>query len=107
RLKMVNSAVTEYETVWTKKHDRGEFSLVRLRPQTGRTHQLRVHLASIGHPIVGDALYGRRDAPFALGRQFLHADSIEFSSADGKRVRVAADLPPELDAVIKRLNPDR
>lgn len=64
---------------------------------TGRTHQIRVHLASIGHVVVGDRLYGAPESE--LGRYFLHAHSIEFDRTDtGERVRVESPLPPELVA---------
>lgn len=120
KMKMVKEAVTEYATVWTRVYgpEEGEYSLVRLTPKTGRTHQLRVHMASIGHPIVGDTLYSTRTNPWGLTRQFLHAESIEFSSPGGlperpgvsgragKRVRIASDLPTELETIIKKLNPD-
>jgi 23S rRNA pseudouridine1911/1915/1917 synthase len=62
---------------------------------TGRTHQIRVHLASIGHPVVGDVLYGAPES--ALGRYFLHAHSIEFDRPEtGERMKVEAPLAPEL-----------
>ena len=74
---------------------------------TGRTHQLRVHLASIGHPIAGDRLYASgaaRTGPEGLERLFLHAWRIEFvSPADGHLIRAEAPLPPELDAVLDGL----
>jgi 23S rRNA pseudouridine1911/1915/1917 synthase len=54
-----------------------DLTLVGVRPETGRTHQIRVHLASIGHPCVGDALYGRREADGVLQRQALHALMLE------------------------------
>jgi len=54
-----------------------DLTLVGVRPETGRTHQIRVHLASIGHPCVGDALYGRREADESLKRQALHAFVLE------------------------------
>ncbi|MBM3735391.1 MAG: RluA family pseudouridine synthase [Acidobacteria bacterium] len=63
---------------------------------TGRTHQIRVHLASIGHPIAGDTLYGAPKCE--LGRQFLHAYRISFTSpASGQRVTVVSPLPPGLE----------
>jgi 23S rRNA pseudouridine1911/1915/1917 synthase len=62
---------------------------------TGRTHQIRVHLSSIGHPVVGDILYGAPES--ALGRYFLHAQSIEFNRLEtGERVKVESPLAPEL-----------
>ncbi|KKU92015.1 MAG: Pseudouridine synthase [Parcubacteria group bacterium GW2011_GWA1_48_11b] len=64
---------------------------------TGRTHQIRVHLASIGHPIVGDNLYGKKPAPAGLSRMFLHAESLELTLPTGSRLRISADLPPELN----------
>lgn len=87
------------------------FSLVEARPQTGRTHQLRVHFASLGHPIVGDRLYG---APArvkigtatedTLGRNFLHASAIEFLHPRTTQVMsFRAPLPPELDGFLKLL----
>jgi 23S rRNA pseudouridine1911/1915/1917 synthase len=94
-LKMVKEAVTEYQVLKVLK---GKYSLLRVFPQTGRTHQIRVHLASIGHPIVGDGLYGKKkeDKGLGLDRQFLHAESVEFNLEDGKRIKIEAELPSEL-----------
>lgn len=67
-----------------------------LIPETGRTHQLRVHLASIGHPLVGDHLYASgRDPLFGFARPALHAAAIAFTLPGGERVRYAAPLPPD------------
>ena len=110
RGKMEKSAVTEYEVLKNfnitnpdDRHNLLYFSLVEVSPKTGRTHQIRVHLASIGHPVVGDALYGPKTNPFGLNRQFLHAASLEFNAAQGKRIRIDAELSPELKAVLKSL----
>ncbi|MEK7624133.1 MAG: RNA pseudouridine synthase [Patescibacteria group bacterium] len=102
RAKDLKEAVTEYQV---KKYFNG-FSLVELTPKTGRTHQIRVHLASLGHPVVGDKLYGfqKSKPPFDLNRQFLHAVSLEFSSADGHRIMIEAELPEELKLIIDTLN---
>ena len=100
---MIRPAVTEYRTLESFDSPHGAFSLVLLVPKTGRTHQLRVHMASIGHPIVGDALYTRRKDPWNLGRHFLHAASIEFTIPSGERVRFDSDLPPELERVLAEL----
>ncbi len=81
-------------------------TMVRLFPRTGRTHQLRVHLAAIGHPIVGDAVYGgarARRGEVLSERQALHAEQIAFRHpATGVRLRVAAPLPPDLVALRRR-----
>ncbi len=71
-------------------------SLVEVRPETGRTHQIRVHLASMRHAIVGDALYGRKgDA--SLARQFLHAQKLAFTHpASGERLELEAPLAEDL-----------
>ncbi len=70
-------------------------SLVGVRPETGRTHQIRVHLASIGHPCLDDALYGRRrDA--GIGRQALHAAALSVTHPRGGRLSFRASLPDDL-----------
>ena len=58
--------------------DLGRFTLADVRLETGRTHQIRVHLESVGHPVVGDRVYGRREANLGLERQFLHASRLAF-----------------------------
>jgi 23S rRNA pseudouridine1911/1915/1917 synthase len=78
-------------------------TLLSLELQTGRTHQIRVHLAHIGHPVLGDALYGR-PAPRLIERQALHADSLHFDHPRAKeRVRACAALPADMEALLKRL----
>ena len=81
----------------------GRRTLLEVRPQTGRTHQIRVHLASIGHPITGDALYGRRgDAPVA--RQFLHARRLVFlHPRTGERLELEAPLAEDLQQALEAL----
>ena len=79
------------------------FTLLEVRIGTGRTHQIRVHLASIKHPVVGDTLYGAAAQP-GLGRYFLHAHRIEFRQpTTGDPVVVVSPLAPELEAWLKRL----
>ncbi len=73
-----------------------QFTLLEVRIGTGRTHQIRAHLASIGHPVAGDRLYGAKAHP--LGRFFLHAASIRFEQpTTGAQVEVSAPLPAELN----------
>jgi 23S rRNA pseudouridine1911/1915/1917 synthase len=76
------------------------FTLLEVRIGTGRTHQIRAHLASIGHPVAGDRVYGAR----AGKRIFLHAWRIGFTSpATGERVSIEAPLPVELEGWLKEL----
>jgi 23S rRNA pseudouridine1911/1915/1917 synthase len=71
---------------------------------TGRTHQLRVHFASIGHPVAGDSTYGAGAALMGLRRQFLHAHLLRLRSPhDGEEHTFTAELPPELSQVLERL----
>jgi 23S rRNA pseudouridine1911/1915/1917 synthase len=80
------------------------YSLVECRPLTGRTHQIRVHLAFAGFPISGDKIYGRRKNHLSLARQFLHAAEIEFQRpSDGKKINFSAELPQELQTVLDTL----
>ncbi len=122
------SAVSHYEVVRRLTTRFGNFTLVRVRIETGRTHQIRVHLASIGHPVVGDTLYGgagqltdqvaaqaaqsraaRRKADperLKLGRNFLHAARLEFQHpVTGKLLQLESPLPGELEAFLVRLEP--
>ena len=88
-------AVTLYKVL----RSAGGRSLIEVRPKTGRTHQIRVHLAAIGHPVVGDALYGTADAN--LGRHFLHAARLGFDHpTTGERAAFESALPSELRAVL-------
>lgn len=81
------------------------FSLVEARPRTGRRHQIRVHLASIGHPLVGDVLYGGPEAAeLAPGRFWLHLSDLAFESRSGGHITIRAPLPPDLDAALRRLS---
>jgi 23S rRNA pseudouridine1911/1915/1917 synthase len=83
------------------------WTLLELDLVTGRTHQIRVHLEAIGHPIAGDPLYGTgtaRRGPDGLERLFLHAWRLELTSpSTGKLIRAEAPLPPELEAPLDRL----
>ncbi len=86
-------AITEY---WVKESG-DHTSLLELRPQTGRTHQLRVHLSTIGHPIVGDALYNGKPAD----RLYLHAERLEITLPDRTRRIFTAPLPDSFRATIE------
>lgn len=81
-----------------------DHTLLEVRPHTGRTHQVRVHLSWLGYPIVGDTVYGRRRQRLLQGRHFLHAARLRFTHpATGEEVEFEASLPPELATVLKRL----
>jgi 23S rRNA pseudouridine1911/1915/1917 synthase len=97
-------AVTKWEAVHQFNDDVGEqFSFMHLFPQTGRTHQLRVHMKYIQRPIVSDRLYAE-SKPDALGfnRLALHARSITFSDLDGKEIRVEAPYPPDFEQALAK-----
>lgn len=82
----------------------GEATLLEVKIDTGRTHQIRVHLAFIGHPVVGDAVYGRvGDVATGLNRQFLHASELAFDLPDGTAVHFRSQLPVELLTVLDDL----
>jgi 23S rRNA pseudouridine1911/1915/1917 synthase len=114
------SAVSHYEVVRRLDTRFGKFTLVKVRIETGRTHQIRVHMASINHPVVGDSLYGaanqltdlvasqaatskaarRKNRPdrLKLGRNFLHAAELEFPHpSTAKLLQLNAPLPAELE----------
>ena len=79
-------------------------TLLAVHPHTGRTHQVRVHLAWLGYPIVGDTVYGRRRQRLLRNRHFLHASQLRFTHpTTGEDVEFKAPLPPKLAAVLKRL----
>jgi 23S rRNA-/tRNA-specific pseudouridylate synthase len=103
-MKMLKSAITEYKPLMSFKYNGKPYTLLRVTPKTGRTHQIRVHLASIGRPIVGDSLYGRSSESLGLNRQFLHAESLELTLQNSHRIKIAADLPDDLSDVMIKLN---
>ena len=114
------TAVSHYEVVRRIASRFGKFTLVRVRIETGRTHQIRVHMASLGHPVVGDTLYGaagqltdqvaaqssRKVEPerLKLGRNFLHAARLEFTHPKTrKQLELEAPLSPELEEFLRRV----
>lgn len=83
-----------------------QFTLLRIRLHTGRTHQIRVHLASLKHPVLGDNLYGKPNSlklKDILERQFLHASRLEFKLLDGTWLEVESELPEDLQEVLSKL----
>ena len=81
------------------------YTYTECRPHTGRKHQIRVHLAYVGFPVVGDLLYGRRKDPLALTRHFLHAAELSFRRlSDDEELHITAELPEALQAALARLS---
>jgi 23S rRNA pseudouridine1911/1915/1917 synthase len=77
-------------------------ALLRVRLETGRMHQIRVHLAAIDLPVVGDPVYGTPDPE--LGRQFLHAARLAFPHPiTNERIETTSPVPPDLEAYLARL----
>jgi 23S rRNA pseudouridine1911/1915/1917 synthase len=124
------TAITHYEVRQKLETPYGNFSLLDVHIETGRTHQIRVHMASLGHPVVGDTLYGAPSVlrPSAMGRKsvrqsasthhdlpelslkrnFLHAGAVEFTHPrTGKALSFSAPLPADLTAFIDRLHTSR
>jgi len=88
----------------------GDFSLLEVKIKTGRTHQIRVHLAAIGHPVVGDDVYGERGyVQFVRkygkpGRYFLHAAELTFTHPrTGALMTIQSPLPPDLSSLLERI----
>jgi 23S rRNA pseudouridine1911/1915/1917 synthase len=105
----IKDAVTEYwvkgeGSEYAKASSEGldEVALLRVKLHTGRTHQIRAHLSHIGHPIVGDKVYGRKDE--ILDRQFLHAYRLKFQLMDGTWIELQSDLPPELQNILNKFD---
>jgi len=94
-------ARTHYRVV--RRFDEPSVSLLECELETGRTHQIRVHLAAIGHPVVGDATYGGFRDSLVVGRPFLHAAGLRFRHPiTGDELSFEADLPGDLESVLSR-----
>lgn len=104
------SAVSHVKVVERIESDYGRFTLVEVRIETGRTHQIRVHMQSLGHPVVGDSLYGAPhrigdgEAVLSLERNFLHAAHLAFTHPQSKKAMdIKAPLPGELEAFLAKI----
>lgn len=106
-------AISHYEVQRRIESSYGRFTLLRIRIDTGRTHQIRVHMASLGHAVVGDTVYGAprelkaKAAPaLALKRNFLHAAELEFEHpTTASQLKFSSPLPPELEQFLHQLTP--
>ncbi|MFA6278771.1 MAG: RluA family pseudouridine synthase [Candidatus Paceibacterota bacterium] len=89
----LRESLTRYEVIG----EAGEYSLLKVQPETGRTHQIRVHLKAINHPIIGDRLYSpKRELALGITRLGLHAHMIDLPLPSGDRVQIEAPIPPDL-----------
>jgi 23S rRNA pseudouridine955/2504/2580 synthase/23S rRNA pseudouridine1911/1915/1917 synthase len=109
------------ETHWILEEEYAQHGFMRLKPKTGRTHQLRLHLSHMGHPIVADPLYGNGQPLYLsnikrnmnrsttkverplISRTALHAEKISFDSLNGERITVTCPLPKDMRAAINQL----
>lgn len=116
RQKVGREAITHYLVRRRLNGEYGKFTLLELKIDTGRTHQIRVHLASIGHPVVGDTLYGapraldslhdrtRGGGGLSLPRNFLHSTALEFAHPrTGQQLSFSRPLPVELEQFLEKL----
>lgn len=94
-------AQTAYKVLSTAEKNGKLYSLLELTPVTGRTHQLRVHLAYIGHPIVGDRIYGRMYARIYVGRPLLHAKNLELRLPGGQTKAFTVKEPAEFEEFLR------
>lgn len=95
----LREAITNYQVL--AEDSNGKHALVKLEPLTGRTHQIRVHLKAIHHPVVADSLYAQGFAPvFGMQRLALHAYSLDLPLPSGGRTRLIAPLPPDMAATL-------
>jgi 23S rRNA pseudouridine1911/1915/1917 synthase len=110
RLEGGRTAVTHYRVSRRLDTRFGKFSLLDVKIDTGRTHQIRVHVAAMGHPVVGDTVYGApklargKNAVIGLGRNFLHAAELEFRHPrTGEAIALKSELPEELREFLGKL----
>ena len=94
-------AVTHYNVI--EQYDKG-ISLVKCVLETGRTHQIRVHMASIGHPLIGDPVYGFKNQKYKLQGQALHAKTLGFiHPSKGSYMEFSTDLPKYFNELVEKI----
>jgi 23S rRNA pseudouridine1911/1915/1917 synthase len=107
-------AITHYQMQKRIASPFGKFALVEVKIDTGRTHQIRIHMSSLGHPVVGDALYGAPrevrgggKGAISLARNFLHAAALQFQHPKtGETMSFSRPLPSELQVFLDRVESD-
>ena len=98
----LREAITEYKVLKRFIDKKEKFTYLEIKPKTGRTHQIRVHMKFLNHPIVCDSLYNpNKPYPAELSRLALHASSIEFKNLKNETIRVESSLPLEFRKVVK------
>ncbi len=104
---LVKPSLTEYWVLEHLKDGVDDYTIIKVKLHTGRTHQIRVHLSSLGFPLVGDLLYGGKKVmkvgSHEIARQFLHAKSIEVQLPDGEWIEAESKLPTDLRKILKDL----
>jgi 23S rRNA pseudouridine955/2504/2580 synthase len=111
RMVSINPLGKEAETIFRRLQLFAESTLVEAAPKTGRTHQIRVHAMSLGHPIIGDERYGQDETNKhfrhkGYKRMFLHAQTLRFNHpVTGAAMIISAPLPPQLDNLLKNEQP--
>jgi len=104
RMAVNTSRGREARTYFEVRERLGDYALIECRLETGRTHQIRVHMAYIGHPVVGDPVYGPSPPHFSLTRQLLHAHRLEFRHPKtGEKVAAEAPLPGDMARILELL----
>jgi 23S rRNA pseudouridine1911/1915/1917 synthase len=108
RVGVGKEAVTEYKVLETNEQAGGvdKMSLLRVKLHTGRTHQIRAHMAHIGNPLVGDQIYGgqfKKTDALLTSRQFLHAAQLSFKLPDGTSIDLGSPLPADLQEVLEKV----
>ncbi len=108
RMAVTSTGSREAVTHWEVIDRYGPYTHLRCRLETGRTHQIRVHMAHIGHPIAGDSLYGPKKAELGLTSQCLHAKQLRFvHPRTGEAVTVSCPLPEEFEKALVKLRSSR
>lgn len=99
----LRNAITRYEVVGETEQGGQKYALLELHPETGRTHQIRVHLKAVHHPVVADPLYAPKGAPdLGIGRLALHAYAIDLPLPSGGRQEISAPVPSDFAALLAR-----
>jgi 23S rRNA pseudouridine1911/1915/1917 synthase len=98
----LREAITEYRVLKRFENSKNKFTYLEIHPKTGRTHQIRVHMKFINHPVACDSLYNPNGpCPKGFKRLALHAKSIEFKNPKGKIIKIESPLPKEFEKIIK------